>query len=203
MSLKEEFIELLQTDKEFRTKVHTLLQETFSTKDDIQIVLLQIKQLREDFQNEMKQQHDQFQNEMKQQRVDMFALFERVDLKLGALGAKWGILSEQATRNGLKEIFKRKMIVEVSNWSTYDEKGIVFGVPSRVEIDIVIKNAEHWLVEYKASVQRSDVAELVRKGTLYQEKEKITPILYIISPFVDPHTKNLADRLNVILFTTD
>ena len=197
MSLKEEFIELLQTDKEFRTKVHTLLQETFSTKDDIQIVLLQIKQLREDFQNEMKQQHDQFQNEMKQQRVDMFALFERVDLKLGALGARWGILSEQATRNGLKEIFKRKMNVEVSNWSTYDEKGIVFGVPSRVEIDIVIKNTEHWLVEYKASVQRSDVAELVRKGTLYQEKEKITPILYIISPFVDPHTKNLADRQNV------
>ena len=203
MSLKEEFIELLQTDKEFRTKVHTLLQETFSTKDDIQIVLLQIKQLREDFQNEMKQQHDQFQNEMKQQRVDMFALFERVDLKLGALGARWGILSEQATRNGLKEIFKRKMNVEVSNWSTYDEKGIVFGVPSRVEIDIVIKNTEHWLVEYKASVQRSDVAELVRKGTLYQEKEKITPILYIISPFVDPHAKNLADHLNVILFTTD
>ena len=100
MSLKEEFIELLQTDKEFRTKVHNLLQETISTKDNIQLVLLQIKQLREDFQKEMKQQHEEFQKEMKQQheefqkemkqqRIDTFTLFERVDLKLEALGARW------------------------------------------------------------------------------------------------------------------
>ena len=112
-------------------------------------------------------------------------------------------MSEQVTRNGLKEIFKRKMNIEVSSWSTYDEKGAVFGIPSRVEVDIVIKNQEHWLLEYKASVQRSDVAELLRIGNLYEEKEKIKPILYLISPFIDPQAKNLADSLNVLLFTTD
>ena len=85
-----------------------MLQETFSTKDDIQLVLLQIKQLREDFQKEMKQQHEEFQKEMKQQheefqkemiqqRIDTFTLFERVDSKLGALGARSDILSVQVT----------------------------------------------------------------------------------------------------------
>ncbi|MBF0526982.1 MAG: DUF3782 domain-containing protein, partial [Deltaproteobacteria bacterium] len=54
-------------------------------------------------------------------------------LSIAGLGARWGIRSEEAYRNGLKGILKDFFPGEVINITEYDDEGFVFGRPDQVE----------------------------------------------------------------------
>ncbi len=279
MPLKEEFLQLLREDVEFKEQIKRLITTDLATKDDIHHVLLELKHLREDFQREttslredikhlredfnrmnteLKQLREDFQREtialredikqlredfnrmnaelkqlredfnrmnaelkqlredfnrmnaeLKQLREDFqretIALREdinRLDMRLSALGTRWGLMAEEATRTALREFFTKKLNVSVSSWETFDEEGVVFGKPTIVEVDIAVKNDEHWLIEYKASANKSDIAVLYRIGELYEKIEGKKPLLFLVSPYVDPHAKSLAKKLKITVYTT-
>ncbi|MGQ9484847.1 MAG: DUF3782 domain-containing protein [Desulfosoma sp.] len=48
---------------------------------------------------------------------------QKHESSIGALGARWGLLSEASFRNGLKAILEESFGVEVRNVTEYDEKG--------------------------------------------------------------------------------
>ena len=123
-------------------------------------------------------------------------------MRLSALGTRWGLMAEEATRTALREFFTKKLNVSVSSWETFDEEGVVFGKPTIVEVDIAVKNDEHWLIEYKASANKSDIAVLYRIGELYEKIEGKKPLLFLVSPYVDPHAKSLAKKLKITVYTT-
>ncbi|MCP4696388.1 MAG: DUF3782 domain-containing protein, partial [Gammaproteobacteria bacterium] len=52
---------------------------------------------------------------------------------IGALGARWGIQSEQAFRSGLAAILEKTFGVKVENYHDFDDTGKVFGQPDQVE----------------------------------------------------------------------
>ncbi|MGQ9795134.1 DUF3782 domain-containing protein [Desulfosoma sp.] len=56
---------------------------------------------------------------------------QKHESSIGALGARWGLLSEASFRNGLKAILEESFGVEVRNVTEYDEKGEVFGQPDQ------------------------------------------------------------------------
>lgn len=56
-----------------------------------------------------------------------FALLER---HLSALGARWGLMAEDAFREGLRGLLAEELGLKVEKWRTYDESGRVFGYPS-------------------------------------------------------------------------
>ena len=128
-------------------------------------------------------------------------LFDALDLKIQALGSRWGIFSEQAFREGMKNVVEQYFGGEVERWITDDEEGIVFGHPSKVEVDLIIKDGEHILVEIKSSIHKSSVSQLWREGRLYAEKKGITPKLAIISPFIEADAKEEAEFYGIALFT--
>ena len=128
-------------------------------------------------------------------------MFDALDLKIQALGSRWGIFSEQAFREGMKNIVKQYFGGEVERWITDDEEGIVFGRPSKVEVDLIIKDGEHILVEIKSNIHRSSVSQLWREGLLYKKKKGITPKLAIISPFIEVDAKEEAEFYAIALFT--
>ena len=128
-------------------------------------------------------------------------LFDALDLKIQALGSRWGIFSEQAFREGMKNVVEQYFGGEVERWITDDEEGIVFGHPSKVEVDLIIKDGVHILVEIKSSIHKSSVSQLWREGRLYEEKKGITPKLAIISPFIEADAKEEAEFYGIALFT--
>ena len=65
-------------------------------------------------------------------------LLNGLDLKIGALGSKWGIF-----REGMKSIVEQYFGGEVERGITDDEEGIVFGHPSKVEVDLIVKDGKH------------------------------------------------------------
>ena len=127
---------------------------------------------------------------------------ERLARSIEALGARWGLLAEGAFREAMAKLVERYFGGSVRSWTYYDEDGFVFGHPSVIEVDMVIKDREHILVEIKSSVSRADVFELWRIGQLYERVRGIKPRLAIVSPFVREKAKKVAKELGIEVYTS-
>ena len=124
------------------------------------------------------------------------------DSSIGALGARWGLYSEQSFRNGLKAILEKSFGVEVLNVNDYDEAGEVFGHPDQVELDIIIQNGMSILCEIKSSISKSEMYTFEKKTAFYEKRHsrKATRKL-VISPMVDDGALQVAQRLGIEVYT--
>jgi hypothetical protein len=61
----------------------------------------------------------------------------RLWLALNALGARWGVFSEDAFRSGVRELL-RDAGYAVERWVYYDDRGYVYGYPSEVESSFMV-----------------------------------------------------------------
>ncbi len=144
---------------------------------------------------ELKALREDFNREMAELRGELIT-------KMDALGARWGIKSERAFRNGIKGILESRFNVKVIKWIVNDETGLVFGEPTTVDVGVVIRNGEHIMVEIKAHVSKSDVATLLRKAELYKKKEGVKPKLVMISPFVDERAYAFAIKKGISIYSS-
>ncbi|MFP3158023.1 MAG: PD-(D/E)XK nuclease family protein [Caldivirga sp.] len=109
-------------------------------------------------------------------------------LALNALGARWGVFSEDAFRNGVRELLKDAGYT-VDRWVYYDDKGYVYGYPSEVELDIVIKDGRTLAVEITSALKRGDLQQIRRKVELFSTVTgRRIDAVYVITPFI--HDKN-------------
>lgn len=70
--------------------------------------------------------------------------------------------------------------------TTFDFEGIVYGKPAEVEMDVVVRDGKHLLVEVKSRADASDLLELVRIAILYEKKEDVKPELVVVAGFIHP-----------------
>jgi hypothetical protein len=80
----------------------------------------------------------------------------RLWLALNALGARWGVLSEDAFRSGVRELL-RDAGYAVERWIHYDDRGYVYGYPSEVELDVIIKDGRTLAVEITSALRGGDL----------------------------------------------
>jgi len=197
--LKSRILRLLEEDREFRLSVAGLV--------GFKEVLERLEEHDRKFDEILGrlEEHDRKFDEILGRLEEHDRRFEEqtrmLDLKIGALGSRWGIFSEQAFREGMKSIVEQYFGGEVERWITDDEEGIVFGHPSKVEVDLIVKDGEHILIEIKSSIHKSDVTELLREGILYEKVKGVKPKLAIISPFVEPDAKKEAEFHGIPVFT--
>ena len=174
---------LLRDDPEVRGEIIGMLSEYLTTREETAAILVELRQMRADFDRRM---------ESLKQRM---GALERT---LGAIGARWGIMTEDAFRRGVRALFADQPDLRVEQWRYRDEAGRVFGYPADIELDAVIRNGLHVLVEIKSSVSAGDVVTFARKGELYTEVTGQRPQRrLIISPFVDERAVEAARRLGV------
>ncbi|WP_054843124.1 DUF3782 domain-containing protein [Vulcanisaeta souniana] len=93
--------------------------------------------------------------------------YDRLDRKLSAIGARWGVLSEDAFRRTVEELLSGAGY-RVEKWSYNDSEGYVFGYSSVVDLDVVVKDDKALAVEIKSSVSRGDVVVFKRIIELYE-----------------------------------
>ncbi|MDT7898744.1 MAG: DUF3782 domain-containing protein, partial [Armatimonadota bacterium] len=121
----------------------------------------------------------------------------RVGRTLSALGARWGYLAEDAFRQGMEAIVADWLGMTVTKWRYWDEAGIVFGRPAWVEVDVVIHDDRHILVQISSSATRGEVAAFYRIGQLYEQVHHVKPRLLLVTVFLDDRAKELAQQLGV------
>ncbi|MEM3761228.1 MAG: DUF3782 domain-containing protein [Archaeoglobaceae archaeon] len=175
----------------------------------------ELKKLREDMKEGFKR-HDE---EMAKLREDMYAGFKRHDEEIAklreemsegfkllrnqisALGARWGIMSEKAFRNGVEGIVEKEFGAKVERWVKKDFDGFVFGYPSDVEVDVVIRDRRTILVEIKSSISQGDVLVFKRKAEFYEKETGVKPSkLVMVTPFADEKAIELAANLGIEIF---
>ncbi len=120
---------------------------------------------------------------------------------LMVIAHRFGIMTEKSFREGMKYVVEKVLgVAEVSRWVYKDREGIVYGYPSEIEVDLVIKDNVHILIEVKSRVSKGDVAELYRIGKLYEKVKGVKPDLVILGGFIDTKARHLAEKLGVKIF---
>jgi len=90
------------------------------------------------------------------------------------LGSRWGILSEATFRNTVK------YFLESSGYTVHQ------GYYGNREVDIVIRNGDHILLEITSSLKRGDIAKLNISADDYRDKVGVNPMLMIAASHIHP-----------------
>jgi len=179
--------ELAQAQKRTEARVEELAQAQKRTQEEVTRLDRAVQELAK---------------AQKRTEEELLRFGRHFDMKLGALGARWGYDSEATFREAVEYILKDSGF-QVEHYQDYDQEGAVFGRPDQVELDLIIKDSRVLVAEIKSSVNRADLAAFERKVAFYQGRtgrqveEKV-----MISPFVDPRgTERLAEKLGIRLIT--
>ena len=193
MTIKEEFLSLLERDREFRYAVAGLigLGEVLRRLDEHGERMVKIEEelakLRED---------------MNKLREDMNRSFMLVERHISALGTRWGLMSEEAFREGIKGLVERELDFKVERWVKFDGEGFVYGYPSQVEVDVAIHDERLILMEVKSHVRASDIYIFRRVAEFYEKVEGRKPArLIMVTPYADEKAMEASLRLGVEVYT--
>ncbi|MGC9397511.1 MAG: PD-(D/E)XK nuclease family protein, partial [Anaerolineae bacterium] len=158
----------------------------------------EIRALRE----EQERKWEENQREIHAILKEIQGLHRKHDSTLGALGARWGLHTEQSFRNALKGILEDSFDVKVLNVTEYDEKGEVFGRPDQVELDVIITNGTLILCEIKSSISKSEMYTFERKVRYYEKRhQRKADRALVISPMVEQRAKELAEDLGIEVYS--
>jgi hypothetical protein len=216
--LRSELPRLLRDDVEVRGQVIAILSEYLTTREETAAILAELRQMRADFDARF----DAFERRMEEQGKRIEEQGRRIEeqgkrieeqgkrtddhtralaalqRQVMGLGARWGLMSEEAFRSGVRSLFADQPNVRVEQWRYRDDAGRLFAYPSDVEVDAVIRDGQHVLVEIKSAVSAHDVAGFARKADLYGEVTGQRPQRrLIISPYVEPRAREAAARLDI------
>jgi hypothetical protein len=149
-----------------------------ATKDDIRR-LEEKMATKEDLSKEVRRLEEKMAT-----KEDLARLERRLVTLINGLGARWGLVNEEAFREGIREIL-REAGWEVEAVVLKDEEGYVYGSPSDVEYDVTIKDGAVMIVEITASLRRSDIQVLVRKRELFERlRNTKVGLHYVVTPFI-------------------
>jgi hypothetical protein len=157
-------------------------------------------------QNERRWEENQQQiraliGELQRQGKGLQRVHRRIDQTIGALGARWGMMSENAFRNALRGILEENFGVKVERVRYKDGSGEVFGRPDQVELDVVIYDGQMLLCEIKSSASRADVYAFERKVRSYEKRVgRKADRAILISPMIED--AELARRLGIEVYTS-
>jgi hypothetical protein len=184
--LKSRMLRLLREDEEFRYAVAGLLglEEILKRLDRHEAELVR---LRED---------------MNKLREDMIRGFELVESHISALGARWGIMAENAFRESLKGLLEKELGYRVEKWTVFDEAGRVYGYPSVVDVDVTVSDGKLILIEVSSHMKASYITTFRRKAELYMEKTGKRPDkLVAVTPYIDDTAQKAAKELGIEVYT--
>ncbi len=218
--IKQELPGILRQNSEMREWVLRLTQERYAgrqkTESRFDRVLDELRRDREantrkweENQQELRAMREEQNRKWEENQAVINGMLKEIrglsrkhDSTIGALGARWGLRTEQSFRNALKGILEESFGVEVINVIEYDEEGEVFGRPDQVEVDVIILNGTLILCEIKSSMSKSDMYIFERKVRFYEKRHKRrADRLLVISPMVDERAKEAARRLGIEVYS--
>ncbi len=222
--IKLELPKVIQTNSSIQELVMNLSRREFApkqqTEDRFEKMLAQLVEMRQESDRKWAEQNrkweetkaedqrkwaehsEEHRKEFDRMHEEIMVIAQKQESSIGALGARWGMQSEQAFRNGLAAILEKTFGVQVMNYLDYDEQGYVFGRPDQVELDVIVQNGTLILCEIKSSLSRGEVHLFKRKAEFYEAKHnRQANRLLVISPMLDDRARNIAEKLGVEVYT--
>jgi hypothetical protein len=128
--------------------------------------------------------------------------FQRTfNMQIGGLGARWGMQTEEAFRQGMRTILQ-DVGFTTERFLHYDAAGEVFGHPDQVELDVIIKDGRVIVVEVKSALDGENTYLFDRKIAFYtRQTGRQVDRKWIVTPYADNRAKEVALRLGVEVCT--
>ncbi|MEM4635126.1 MAG: DUF3782 domain-containing protein [Candidatus Nitrosocaldus sp.] len=194
----------LDMEERFNARFLKLEERIVKVEEEIRDLRKDMNNLRKDMLEGFRRHDEEFARVWKSiedLRRDMQDGFKRLDLKVSALGARWGIMNEESVREALKGIVGKELGYTVQEWNTYDGEGYVYGYPSNVQLDIVVSNGKIIAVEVASHVKRSDPLILKRKVELYRKREgrDVSRVMFV-TPFIDDEAIDACNRFGIEVY---
>ncbi len=95
--------------------------------------------------------------------------------QISALGSRWGIYNEGTFRSTMYGVFTKMDGVTVKE-----------GDYGGRQVDVVIRNSEHILLEITSRMHAKDIDRLYRSADDYEQQEGVTPTLMVATSYVSP-----------------
>jgi hypothetical protein len=157
------------------------LEEKMATKEELRAVETSLREEIRRVETSLREEIGKVEESL---REDM----RRLWLALNALGARWGVFSEDAFRSGVRELL-RDAGYAVERWIYYDDRGYVYGYPSEVELDVIIRDGRTLAVEITSALKRGDLQQIRRKVEFFSTVTgRRVDAVYVITPFI--HDRN-------------
>lgn len=201
MATKEDFqrfatredLEKLATKDDLKRLATKEDLEKFATKEDLQRFAT-----KEDLERFVtKEGLEEFANKYLERLKEIFVTreeFEKfkkwIKVRFDALGARWGVGSEEAFREGVRELLKDAGFA-AERWAYYDADGYVYGYPAEVELDVVVHDDKTIVLEITSTLKRGDLPVVKRKAELYERATgRRVDAVYVIAVYI--HDRNPA-----------
>lgn len=216
--LREELPRLLREDPRFTSEIVGILAQTLSPRAELNRILEEIRDLREDFskrfeaidrrfeamdrrfkalQQDMDRRFEALQRDMDRRFELQARTLRQLQVGLGSLGRRFGLGFEEAVR-AIVEQFAGLGPLAAERLVLRDEAGEVFGVKGQtVEFDAFIHDSRRFLVEVKGFAEPEDVLNFFRKVEFARKtlQEPFQPVL--VAPFAHPRAVQLARELGI------
>ncbi len=207
--IMQELPAIIQRDPEIQRFILQLSREHFADKAETESRFDRLlDELRRDREEQTRKWEEDSRRWEKNQATinamlkEIRALSRKHDNTIGALGARWGLHTEQSFRNALAGILEESFDVEVLNVTEYDEAGEVFGRPDQVELDVIIQDGTLILCEIKSSMSKADMHIFERKVRFYEKRHnRQASRMMVISPMVDKQAQALAKTLGIEVYS--
>ncbi|MGQ9639844.1 MAG: PD-(D/E)XK nuclease family protein [Candidatus Bathyarchaeia archaeon] len=143
-----------------------------------------------------------YDEEMARLRGDMVKGFELVERHISALGTRWGLMTEEAFKEGLRGLLTKEFGLEVERWEAFDGEGLVHGYPSLIEVNVAVHDREVILIEISSHVRSSDATIFKKKAYAYEKYTGRKPKkLVIITPYADEKAVEACIKHGIELYT--
>ncbi len=200
---------IMQQDPEVQRFILQLSRQHFADKQETESrfdrVLDELRRDREENTRKWEEQNrkwEENQATINAMLKEIRDLSRKHDSTIGALGARWGLHTEQSFRNALKGILEDSFGIEVINVTEFDDEGEVFGRPDQVELDVIIQDGTLILCEIKSSMSKADMYTFERKVRFYEKRHKRTADrALVISPMVEERARQLARKLGIEVYS--
>jgi hypothetical protein len=131
--------------------------------------------------------------------------FKRLEVAYGSLSYRSGVRLEKTILELLqKMLLKRDIdINKIEHKELIDEKGEVFSKNYRTDVDILIKNNFHYLMEIKYCADNRDIHHFLDVAKLYTKQYRQPYKLMLLTLDIDPKHLEYAEREKIEVITGD
>jgi hypothetical protein len=170
---KEDFSELKAIVKELadaQKRTGTRMEELAEAQKRTEIHVEELA----DAQKRTEIRMEELTEAQKQTETTMSKGFKEIRDSISAIGSRWGIMAEDTFRNTIDELLKSAGYT------------VSCGMYGSREVDIVIRNGEHILLEITSSMKKTDIKKYIASAEDYEKKTGVCPRIMVAAIYISP-----------------
>jgi hypothetical protein len=196
--LKIKMGNLVGLDLVRRDEIFAILEELKIQREEtskrFEEVNRRFEEMNERFDRRFAEMNERFNKRFEEINEQLRGMREDFHNAISGVGSRWGVDAERAFRAGMRKILKENYGVDVEEYYIEDKEGVIKGRYAKYQVDLLVKDSVHILVDIKSSADDFDVYKLHQLGEIYRSMTGIKPRVILVAAYVREEAMEEAMR---------